>query len=475
MQSPRSSVTIMAALVAFLAQGQFDTPQDILLEGPRSVEAVDLDGDGDRDLLLGSRNGVVMLENTDGLGTWSSPQMIAASEVVAHAVDVDGDGHPDIVASRDQGGGTYWFRNLGVFGFGMAQAVSTWGSARSITSGDLDSDGDQDLVVLLQNNTVQVSLNTDGLGQFGPLQFVAAQAGAELVAVADADGNGTPDLVFSSPVMGSTEFVANAGNAVFGPVQTLSSNGYGLPDDVDVDGYPDLLLANATAGQVVWKRQVNHAFAGAQPIDPGVQCRRLGGFDLDGDGDGDLVVALVANDEVAWYENTDGQGTFGPRQTIAYGVGDVQALAAGDMDGDGDAELFIASGDLDRFIWLENLAVAQDRIVGRVFNDRNGDGLFNGNDHGMYHIAVTVPGLGTTFTNHAGVYSLDATAGSYDVEMALPAGWTSLGPTLRTVQVTAPQYSALGVDFPLEADGPAHAMDPVLVSSPLGCDWEVPV
>lgn len=39
--------------------------------------------------------------------------------------------------------------------------------------------------------------------------------------------------------------------------------------------------------------------------------------DLDGDGDVDVVAALVDNDEVFWYENLDGMGTFSERSEVS--------------------------------------------------------------------------------------------------------------------------------------------------------------
>ncbi len=39
--------------------------------------------------------------------------------------------------------------------------------------------------------------------------------------------------------------------------------------------------------------------------------------DLDGDGDFDVLAASFLDHEIAWYENTDGLGTFGEQQVIS--------------------------------------------------------------------------------------------------------------------------------------------------------------
>lgn len=50
--------------------------------------------------------------------------------------------------------------------------------------------------------------------------------------------------------------------------------------------------------------------------------------DLDGDGDEDI--AILSLNQLTWYENLDGQGTFGEQQLIG--------LLLGEVDGDGELE-----------------------------------------------------------------------------------------------------------------------------------------
>src|SRR5690606_34511707 len=77
--------------------------------------------------------------------------------------------------------------------------------------------------------------------------------------------------------------------------------------------------------------------------------------DLDNDGDMDVLSGSEADDIVAWYENTDGEGTFSEKKIINNDVGFIKSLDVNDMDGDGDMDVLSASSWDDEIIWFENL------------------------------------------------------------------------------------------------------------------------
>jgi hypothetical protein len=72
--------------------------------------------------------------------------------------------------------------------------------------------------------------------------------------------------------------------------------------------------------------------------------------DMDGDGDVDLVGGM--NRKVAWWENTDGLGTFGPERVITRRVVDTKAIQISDFDRDGDADVFSVSSG--KIAWYPN-------------------------------------------------------------------------------------------------------------------------
>ncbi len=76
-------------------------------------------------------------------------------------------------------------------------------------------------------------------------------------------------------------------------------------------------------------------------------------FDLDGDGDAD-VLSTANSDDLAWYENLDGQANFGPRHDVPVLLPNVNNVAIGDVDGDGDADLLSICSDDGRISWHPN-------------------------------------------------------------------------------------------------------------------------
>ena len=65
-------------------------------------------------------------------------------------------------------------------------------------------------------------------------------------------------------------------------------------------------------------------------------------------------LASGSDDKIAWYENTDGAGSFGPQQVISTLADVASSVFAADVDGDGDTDVLSASSNDDKIAWYEN-------------------------------------------------------------------------------------------------------------------------
>jgi hypothetical protein len=140
----------------------------------------------------------------------------------------------------------------------------------------------------------------------------------------------------------------------------------------------------------------------------------------DFDGDGDLDVLSVAftsrtysDSTIAWYENTDGKGTFGNAQVIPVAAGWARSVAAADLDADGDIDFVSASLLVGRIVWHER----------RLLGDTNADGHFNSSDLvRVFQAGEYEDGIALNSTFAEGDWNGDGEFDSADLVLAFQAG-----------------------------------------------------
>ena len=113
-----------------------------------------------------------------------------------YAVDIDGDGDQDVISASINDDKIAWYDNLdGKGNFGEQQIVSTSADrAWAVYAADLDSDGDYDILSASDGTAVSKIAwykNKDGLGTFSDEIIITTEAsGAVSVYAADLDGDG---------------------------------------------------------------------------------------------------------------------------------------------------------------------------------------------------------------------------------------------------------------------------------------------
>ena len=167
------------------------------------VTAADINGDGDPDAISGDldSNKVAWFQNPGNTtGTWTERSVSTANSNVrsVHGADINGDGDIDIAAAGSGNNRVAWYENGSAGTSWTEHIVSTAiGGAHSVTSADLDADGDLDLVVAgFTDNSVVWFDNTAGNGSAWTLTTAATTiVGASSVFAADANRRWRPQCV----------------------------------------------------------------------------------------------------------------------------------------------------------------------------------------------------------------------------------------------------------------------------------------
>lgn len=340
-------------------------------DGASSVFAADLDGDGDTDVLSASLFDykIAWYENTDGVGTLGPEKVISvlaegASDVFA--ADLDGDADVDVLSASSYDNKVAWYANIDGSGiFGPQQVISTAAEdAVSVFAADLDGDGDIDVLsASVLFDKIAWYKNTDGAGAFGPQQVISTATNSPVsVFAADVDGDGDVDVLSASYNDGKIAWFENSdGLGMFGPQQVVSTAASGarcvFGADVDGDGDIDLLSASSGDDKIAWYENTDGGgtFGPQRVISiEADKAQSVFAADIDGDGDPDALSASEGDNKISWYENTDGAGAFGPQQVISVAPFRPLCVFAADLDGDGDPDALSASYIDDEIAWYKN-------------------------------------------------------------------------------------------------------------------------
>ena len=337
---------------------------------PWSIAIGDIDLDGKSDLVV--VNGLVsnlptisVFRNTSSLGTISlAPKVdFTTGSSVLNVVlgDIDLDGILDLSVVNDGANTVSVFRNtstIGTISFAPKVDFATNNAPRSLTVGDIDLDGKSDLIICnYGDNLISVFRNTSTSGNISfaaRVDFTTSQA-PRSVAVGDIDLDGKQDIAVAN--QGSNTVSVFRNTSTIGIISFASKVDFitGLTPvkvvigDIDLDGKPDLAVANNFPSNSVSVLR-NTSTIGTISYDPKVDftCGNntcsVAIFDIDGNGKPDLAVANNSSSfAISVFRNISISGniSFEPKVDFATGFSNFSTvdLAIGDIDLDGKPDL----------------------------------------------------------------------------------------------------------------------------------------
>lgn len=379
---------------------------------PLDVALVDIDHDGDHDLVFaggGEENAACL---NDGTGSFACSDFGGSADNTGVALgDIDRDGDIDAVISRGTSDENLVCDNDGSGSFTCVDVSADTDDSLGVAVGDIDRDGWLDVVFANDSVENQVCLN-DGDGTFTCADVSAATDDSTDVALGDFDGDGDLDAYFL--VTGGTDqYCTGAGDGSFSGCANADSAGGtagGLTvADFDRDGDLDVVIAANGGPNRRCANDGTGSFTCGNTPGGGTNSTGVASHDFDRDGDLDIVFSNAG----AANRVCIGDGLFGfncadvsadtddsaavvvapelPNLDVVFGIADadadnVQCRGGGDgvswqcgvegMDGDEHNDRAVLIEDFDRD-GLADVVIARDSSV---FNNQiclnDGDGTF---------------------------------------------------------------------------------------------------
>jgi len=287
------------------------------------VDAADVDGDNDMDILGASWEGseIAIWKNLGGNPIlWENivvdNNIIQAHEV--HAAYVDADNLLDLIAASAGSHQIVWYRNNGGNPIVWEKNVvdNQFAGARSVVCFDMNDDGYNDLIGAALNAN-QISIwYSDGANPVEWNKQIVDNAcgGAHWVHLSDLDKDDNQDILAAGCIPGLIAWYRNDGGT---PIQ--------------------------------WTRQlISNNFSGALSV---------AAADLDLDNDVDVFGAATNANKVSWWENDGGNPIQWFTNSVLTNYGGAWPVFAVDLDVDGDTDILTTASTGNKVTWLENITI----------------------------------------------------------------------------------------------------------------------
>ena len=244
---------------------------------------------------------------------------------------------------------------------------------RSVYAADVDGDDDTDVLGAARyGDDITWWENTDGTGTVWTVHTVDGDFnGATSVYTADVDGDSDVDVLGAADMADDIAWWENTdGSGTAWTKHTVDDDFNGAASvysaDVDGDGDRDVLGAGYIDNEISWwentdgtgtvwtEHIVDGNFNGS---------RAVYATDVDNDGDIDVLGGARFGDDVTWWENIDGTGTVWVEHTVDSHFLDVASVYAADVNGDGYMDVLGAAWSANDITWWDVIGYDEQGVL----------------------------------------------------------------------------------------------------------------
>jgi hypothetical protein len=292
-------------------------------------------------------------------------EMIEASEVVEESGVVAVDGRPEPVAESDTGNVKDELLEVDTV-TSTKHTVATGFTGYIVYPADVDGDGDLDVIGAAEYGHRPISrrprVRTSAMGSSSDvadtgLRHTRPRIDTDTTGLSeDDDDEGQGGIVWWQNTDGKgttwTEHIVDdsSGGAI---------NAY--PADIDRDGDIDIVGSDRDAHDVAWWENTNGDGTAwvRHPVDEDCDSMQLvNGVDIDNDGDVDVVGAAWLDGGVTWWENASGNGATWEKHIIDSNMDEdycrTHSMWVADMDGDRNLDVVASAGRESGINWWKN-------------------------------------------------------------------------------------------------------------------------
>lgn len=379
---------------------------------------IDMDNDGDDDVVIGAsyeaNNQSIYFFTNDGNGNFTETALKGINpdyaEVTPTFIDVDGDGDKDLVLGEASGSILY-FKRTGPTSFEEQNGADNpfhginKGPNSSPTSADFDHDGDDDLLVGAEHNFADLFyFENKGNGVFEEKTgfdnpFGGIDVGMKAAPFfTDFDLDGDSDLIIGNQYgsIATPLYIENVNGTYVIRTESNPFTGLDIPAsfypsfvDLDGDGDKDLVgsVADYQSSSIEYYKNEEGTFT-RQPFDSGpfkdiiINEGKCDFVDIDNDGDYDLFMSEILDEDsegisyIRFYKNTGNAqtpvftemtGTDNPLSQVSEEFTLFPRFV--DIDHDGDLDALIGEGgttvenaDGNEFSYYENTGTISNPV-----------------------------------------------------------------------------------------------------------------